>query len=470
MDKAMEERMKVRDRELSNALGGQPRLKAIEKTKAKKRAWLGEMITFARTDEDGSIRTGCKWRVARRKITMHFIQELVNRCPNPCDIDYFYDNNGVAFWMDTLMMDAQPEPAIYYVVPKIIRPLEDVNDDPTYQGQSMLIFQGVPLKTVNGETTVDSTAIREYIMQAITEVDPTITKIQQQIHDIEKEITDIAKKMKKVSQQVFYKTDGTLMPTDESDALREAMYKSYGETKYKTELKLAARKSDLDEHIVKRKKLGMHVFQVAIDQNTETSTWEIQFFGQKDYRQLQDLLLQKTDWSDLKLCCGSSDPPLPPWCGRGRVPNGSKEHIPDYTHLVVNISGARLMRIPHGVGTKKTLKSSTASIAADKFGLYYGDWHLGKKTGYGIDVNDSGIYAGRFVEDRRNGYGRHDLANGTVITGNFGTTSVFPCPIPSEGGEGLFFNPYMDGECNGKDAEILFSGNYELLSIKCYIY
>jgi hypothetical protein len=79
---------------------------------------------------------------------------------------------------------------------------------------------------------------------------------------------------------------------------------------------------------------------------------------------------------------------LPPWTGRGRVPDGNQdgthsEFEPDYSLLQINVAGARFGRVENGVGTFKTLDRTSIPFASDHFEIYYGDWDMGKKSGHG---------------------------------------------------------------------------------------
>eukprot|EP00604_Paraphysomonas_vestita_P000293 CAMPEP_0174826580 /NCGR_PEP_ID=MMETSP1107-20130205/44282_1 /TAXON_ID=36770 /ORGANISM="Paraphysomonas vestita, Strain GFlagA" /LENGTH=341 /DNA_ID=CAMNT_0016060097 /DNA_START=611 /DNA_END=1634 /DNA_ORIENTATION=+ len=262
--------------------------------------------------------------------------------------------------------------------------------------------------------------------------------------------------MKRIPKQELLDNDGKPLTEEEADEERQIMYEMYGKAKYEVELKLKKRQEDLENHHKWRRTMGLDILQVDIDENTETSTYEVRLFGTSDAKQIEDLLLkEKDDYLGIKLACGSIDPdyPFPPWCGRGSVPNGAKPPIPDYTNLVVGISGMRLFRTLHGVGTNKTLDRNSASIKADRFGIYYGDWNIGKKNGAGIQINDTGVFSGRFVNNYIDGYGRLDLANGTTIVGNFGIEQETPKLLHTAG----FDNPYRDGEPNGKNIEILFA-------------
>ena len=134
-----------RDKELNGLFEDEnPKMKAVDRERRRKTKWLAELITFIRMDKDGNIPKGCEWRVVRKRVSKRFVQDLVNRSPLPCPIDYVYDNHGVAHWFDDLLMTAQTAPAFYVIAPQIIRTSEDILQDPTYQGQTSFVMKFVP--------------------------------------------------------------------------------------------------------------------------------------------------------------------------------------------------------------------------------------------------------------------------------------------------------------------------------------
>ena len=181
-----------------------------------------------------------------------------------------------------------------------------------------------------------------------------------------------------------------------------------------------------------------------VDENSNTVTWLITFHGVADARDIENRCLRKEDWAGIRLACGSKERGIPPWVGRTGIPNGSKANVPDYRTLQVNISGVRIMRIPHGIGVWKSLDRKSCDIYADKFYFFYGNYYTGSRLGYGIEVNDVGMYNGTFVENRREGRGRLDMANGTTIKGRFSTTFTFPEKNLSL--DPRDHNPYGDGK------------------------
>ena len=95
-----------RDKELGGLLqdDGKPKIKAGNRENVRRKLWLSEVITFRRMDDEGLIPPGCEWRVERKKIRRKLLQELVNRCPIPCVIDYVYDNTGAAIWLEDIQL------------------------------------------------------------------------------------------------------------------------------------------------------------------------------------------------------------------------------------------------------------------------------------------------------------------------------------------------------------------------------
>lgn len=336
----------ARDNELNAAYAddGNPKMKAADRERARKGKWLKELIRFQRKDQEGRILKGCEWRILRRKVTPKYIQDLVSRCPIPCTVEYVYDNNGVAHWLENLLMTAMPDPAVYVIVPRIHRKVEDIRTDPTFQGQTSLLLKHVPLRAVDDRTEVTSTELNEYINFAIAEEDPIAKKIKKRVEKAEREVEEVAKVIKKIPKQVIRTADGKAMSNEEADAEREVMFTVYGQAKYELDLKVQKIEEELKQHRLWRRTMGITFIKSFVDENTETATWEVRFFGSADSQKLEEIMVHKDDWQGIQLCCALTDQKLPPWVGRGMVPDGSKASLPDYTTHVVNISGRRRRR------------------------------------------------------------------------------------------------------------------------------
>lgn len=123
----------------------------------------------------------------------------------------------------------------------------------------------------------------------------------------------------------------------------------------------------------------------------------------------------------------------------------------DYSGLEVRMSAVQLQRVPHGAGIHRALDRQSSSIAADKFGLFYGQWQQGKRAGRGMAVDDSGVFTGSFESGFRRGAGRMDYGDGSSVTGNFGVNELRRMELLAG-----FDNPYMEGEPNGI-AEVHFA-------------
>jgi hypothetical protein len=442
-----------RDKELTDVFHGDGTVRnqrLRDQDTIDKNKWLNELIRFKLKDSDGNTRPGCEWRIQRRKAVIGTLQDLVNRCPLKCDVDYVYDSRGTVYWMEDMLMQGQPDPEFYTIVPVTRRMPDDISGDPHYDGQIVFLITRIPIHSKDDKTEVDARTLKEWLLTALIEVDPYSKPFYGNIKRIAEEIKVIDKKIKGIPKIKFNREDGSPMNQEEADQERELLYDEIGKERLKAQTRLKRQELALDGHKLWRRNMGIDLQKGMEDKNTDTAAWYVRFYGTSDAGEMENLLLKKDDWGGLKLACGSATENLAPWAGRGQLPDGSKPFLPDYTKLQVNISGARLMRVPHGVGTFKVLDRKSSESSGDQFHFYYGDWHDGERSGTGIEVNESGIYSGRFYLGYRQGQGRLDLANGTTIVGQFD----YPHQI-SPRDYGVFRNPYLSGDMHG-DVEILF--------------
>lgn len=444
----------ARNAELTNVLKGDSNVrnqKIKDSNTFSKNKWLNELMRFRLKDSDGVVRPGCEWRITRRKCTMETLQNLVNRCPLPCRVDYLYDSSGTAHWMDDMLKTGMPDPEVYYIVPEVQRMPEDIGHDDHYEGQTVFMIERVPMKCKDESTVVDERTIKEYLICALLEEDPYSKPFFDNMARIREDIAAIDKKIKQVPKIEFNDDEGNPLPVEEADEERERVYEKFGNDRIAAEARLKRQETALEGHRQWRKNMGLQITQGEVDLNTETSTWYVRFHGTKDAGEMEELLLKKDDWASIRLAAASKDRNLPPWAGRGKIPDGSKSHETDYSALEVNIAGARIKRLQHGVGTEKFVDRSSSSYHAEEFGFYYGEWSDGYKEGYGLNVDDSGIFSGRFEAGMRRGWGRFDMADGSTISAPFKVSEQRPCRH-----HGAFANPYYSGEPHG-EAEVLFA-------------
>jgi hypothetical protein len=449
----MDNNFKARDHELTDVLNKDDQNVKNQKIKDgnafAKNKWLSQLIRIRLKDSDGVVRPGCEWRITRRKMTKETLQVLVNRCPVPCEVDYLYDSTGTAMWLDDMLTMGMPDPEVYYIVPFVRRMPEDIAKDPRFEGQMCFMISRVPLKCKDESTIVDAPTIKEWLIFALLEVDPYSKPFYGNIEKIKEEIKEIDKRIKQIPKIVFTNEQGEPMELEEADAQREVLYEEFGNQRIAIEERLKRQELALEGHRNWRRNMGVDIQRGEEDMNTGTANWYIRFYGTADAGEMEELLLKKDDWGSIKMACGRH-PNLPPWAGRGKIPDGKKAFDPDYTELQVNISGARISRRPHGTGTLKTLDRQSVKISGDNFEFYYGHWYDGKKDGYGFEVSDTGVFSGRFEFGNRIGYGRLDLANGTTVVGPFKVPEQRPSRHYGE-----FQNPYCNGDIHG-DAEVLF--------------
>ena len=306
---------------------------------------------------------------------------------------------------------------------------------------------------------MDEVSLREWILFAVVEEDPASKVYYDDIAKINKLIDGIDFNLLKIPKLEFLDQDGKPYPIEKARAEREGLYNllSAQRTTAEEDLELAER--NLKNHNDWRRSMGVELIKGEEDKNTDTCTWFVRLYGTDDAKELEDLLIEKEDWPGIKLACGvkNHDPPIPPWTGRSTSPpDGTKvQDLTDYTLLQVNIAGARIARIPAGVGLIQQLDRGSSNIYAEEFGIFYGSFESGRKSGYGIEIDDIGVYAGAYEDGGKRGRGRLDLADGTTITATFGVKLQRKVPECK-----AFINPYKEGEPNGQ-VEVLFSdGGY----------
>jgi hypothetical protein len=66
------------------------------------------------------------------------------------------------------------------------------------------------------------------------------------------------------------------------------------------------------------------------------------------------------------------------------------------------MAGVRILRIPAGVGVIQQLDRESANIYGEEFGIFYGTFEAGRKSGYGVEIDDVGIFAGSCLHERVN--------------------------------------------------------------------
>ncbi len=339
---------------------------------------------------------------------------------------------------------------------ELLRDPEDIRLDPRYGGQTEVLLKFVPLRCVDESTDLDVATLREWVVYAIVEEDPASQRFFDSIQRYNDLIAEVEANMKKIPKLNFYDENGNLKSESEARIERERLFSKYGEDLALAEAGLDEVNTQLKEHVSWRKSMGVKLTMIDTDSNTSTSTWLLELSGTDDVQEIEDALIQKRNWQGIKLAVAYNrrDPPLPPWVGRGEVPDGKNPTLPNYTGLEVNMLGVRIMRVPAGIGLYRHLDRKNTSIAHDEFGVYYGEYEHGMKNGFGIQISDSGVYSGSFENNFRRGHGRLDFADGTTIIGNFDVKTQSSLSSTS------FKNPYMDGEPHGL-VEIFFSdGGY----------
>lgn len=362
---------------------------------------------------------------------------------------------------DCFVVAGMGAPMVYTVVPVPYRKPEDAkNKDPHFVGETVFVIMNVPNWTRTRGDAVTSDMVEEYVLFAMSEVDPVSLQLLADIDSLEHRKISIDKRMAEVPALELLDLRGRELTLEEAEAEREVMYKALGDLKHNCDVQIAEKRQTFDEQRGKRKAIGLGVKLFDTDAQSDTSSWLVSFSRHPDGQYFEEKLLKKSDWQNIHMCAPIDDAeqPHPAWAGRGAVPDGSKEFMPDYTLKTVNMQGVFIKRIAHNVGNFISIDDETSPWADSKFAYYTGEIFYGKRHGSGVSIDDTGIYSGKFEMDHRMGLGRWDAADGLNAVGTFGNSELFKSRHKGE-----FANPYLGDDLHGYNVDIMFPGIYDAL-------
>lgn len=216
---------------------------------------------------------------------------------------------------------------------EILRSPEDIKEDNKYRGQMEIVLCHVPLRAIDERTIVDEPVITEWVKFALIEEDPLAQEYFDEIQKLSEQILDVSKNLQKIPYLNFTDETGQPLPQEKAVIQKEKIFEKYSNERVFLENKLEDVEKDLKSHIAWRRTTHVSLRQGDIDMVTHTCTWHMHLSGALDLDEMHDLLISKENWSGIKLACGdpkAKPEPIPPWAGRGEVPDGSSRVVPDY--------------------------------------------------------------------------------------------------------------------------------------------
>eukprot|EP00903_Cladosiphon_okamuranus_P013542 g12614.t1 len=495
-------------------------LKTLERDAQRKKAWWNEKINIACMDTDGEPMLGCAWRVPRHRLTEVALRTMCLACPAHVKIEYLKDQTtGDIVWPPDAQMHCQPPPWSYAVIAVEEKQVVDRSKDPSYYGDVQIMIFNVPLKTINESTEVTSEEVKAWLLCGLLEEDEDVKEAQEIVRTLEAEAKVVEHNLSRVgymkfSEKVgFGKEERQTLTDEEQAAKREEKHQALSAQRDKMEEDVTEARDMLESILKQRKATPVNLEQANVQPKVGTCTYYVSFPGFYGPT-LEDIVCAKTDWPGIKLAASHND--LPPWAGRGEIPDGSKSYIKRYTEHAVNMRGAQICRLQHGFGQHKasyctsgplgttnsgvgsptpSAKRRTAAssrggeagigglesegekekggrgredkevpveadvppppFAGKDFYFYHGEFVEGLKSGFGIELTNADVYYGEFKRDKRNGVGSLHCANGDRIEGSFVSETRFPeAPTVT--------NPYNAGVCHG-NVEIKYAsgGSYK---------
>ena len=94
---------------------------------------------------------------------------------------------------------------------RVVRKPFDILEDPTYSGQTSIVFKFVPLLAKDDLHVVDEAVMAEYVNCAIEEEDMKAKKIKSEMAKVDDEISEMDKIMRKIPKQEFRDQNGYRM-------------------------------------------------------------------------------------------------------------------------------------------------------------------------------------------------------------------------------------------------------------------
>eukprot|EP00752_Nemacystus_decipiens_P009142 g8165.t1 len=378
-------------------------LKTLEKDAKRKKEWWNEKIKIACIDIDGEPMEGCAWKVPRHRLTEATLKTMCLTCPAHLKIEYLKDlTTGDIVWPPDAQMSCHPPPWSYAAVaveeqqarrssslgglgsPRsiagnmiegIFTPwctiVVDRSKDPSYYGDVQIMIFNVPLKTVTESTQVTSEEVKAWLLCGLLEEDEDVKEAQQILRALEAEAKVVEQNLSRVgymkfTEKVGFSKEERQTLTDEEQAeRREERHQALSAQRDKMEEDVKEARDILEGILKQRKETPVHLEQANVRPKIGTCTYYVSFPGFYGPT-LADVVCAKTDWMGIKLAASHDD--LPPWAGRGEIPDGSKSYIKRYTEHAVNMRGAQICRLQHGFGQHKVArvrKPKQASIEND---------------------------------------------------------------------------------------------------------
>jgi hypothetical protein len=454
---------------MNNLLAEVKTVQQFKRLRAKKQAFLKQVVNICRVLEDGTVPDNCNWKIIRKRATPDFVQELVQACAYPCAIDFYYDEAGRIVMPDDFVKLAEPIPTKYFIAPRKHVPIVDVRNNLHYVGEDVVVLPSVPLYCDNEVDEVDEEAVRAWVVAGIKEVDAQVLEVKNGIHKLQEAVVAVEEQIRLLPQAEVL--PATVMKTEDevkAEKEREAKFKSLMDEKGRLEKQIEAEYRRLKDVHRSLDDVDITCIREFVDPITRTAEWRIECLGEQA-QMYEDLIVNKSDWAGIHLALGydpdavgrpleQEDPDnpsdheviqqrpdgmLPPWVGRGIVPDGSKPWQPDYRNTEVDMSGVQPARIPHGVGAFLFPDDEEDGV---QFRVYYGEWKRGTETGFGIDIDNSAVTIGLSSEGRKEGYATIEYANGMSISGSLTTRTYH---LENDYGHDMFENPYLRGKHNG---------------------
>lgn len=446
--------MELHKKEIIDKSETKDTLKAYDRRMREKDEWHNELVYFEIQDDNG--RLVHRFKLSRRMCAADQIQSCVEeQAGDPFTVAYLMNHRtSEVVHLDEARAKCLGKPNRYILVPRRERHVYDAAGNERYEGMLALLVENVPVYDDRNEHRVGAVDLRDWIMFGLQEEDSRVKRAVGFVGVIEDEIAEIVRRMQLVPfMAIVDPKSGKPLPEKIADAQRDAKYHSLLAEKESMERRFERAKHKAQEAIAARDRTNVVLTPAEDKARVATrQTWYCSFRC-ADGAQLEHWAANKTDWDGIRLALGHivDDEYLPPFAGRGSVPDGSKEYLPDYTPFAVNMQATTFRRVEHGFGIYKNVAAiKTIPFVGGRFEYFHGEFCEGKRHGRGVEYSEHGVFCGEYNGGARRGASsRMDFASGDSYHGAFGVSNYF-CSVP------LGTNRYAEGVLHGA-GEILFT-------------
>eukprot|EP00937_MAST-01D_sp_MAST-1D-sp2_P004793 g4793.t1 len=338
-------------------------------------------------------------RIPRSVLTEEHVEKLFD--VEKGKIDYLIDEFDEVIWPDDWATRCQNKPWRYHIVLKDEVEVDDVQEDPRYQGGVALVLEHVPGR-------VGEQDLRAWLRCGLDTEEKEYMTTMSQVEHSEAELAKNERRKLRVPQKVFKDVNGHAYPEHVDSMKRRQLaeeLEARGENLQKQLERLVTHAAKLQR--LKRRTEDVKLERMAVDQQRDTATWYAMLHSLRGLP-LDEMVVRKKNWCDIQLCVAAGDANPRPWAHPvarlGRMGKAVPERLKPHE---TNMRGVHFSRQRHGRGCYIGVGMT----------VHDGMWHRDKKHGPGKRFSKYGDLDGEWEHDLLKGRCSATFVNGDSLEG-----------------------------------------------------